>query len=173
MKLPRTTQPACCKWTNDLRPPDPFRGMEHLIEKPLCLLMPLSLATSQKSGNASHGDAQLWWSPPGIAREPVVPTPATMRTDGPRRGRGRRKALGGLSQSNHLDVLSAHWRRQHVEVLPLAEIPQGVSPPPRPPRAIRSHRRWSWHDRLARNAWWGPPRLRVTVAGVPAFLAIN
>jgi hypothetical protein len=67
---------------------------------------------------------------------------------------------------------TAHWRRQHVEVLPLAEIPKSVSPPPRPPRAIRSHHRWSWHDRLARNAWRGPPQLRVTVAGVPAFLAI-
>ncbi len=49
----------------------------------------------------------------------------------------------------------AHWRRQYVEVLELAEIPKGVSPP-RPPRAVRSHHRWSWHDRLARNAWWGP-----------------
>ena len=28
-------------------------------------------------------------------------------------------------------------------------------------------------DRLARNAWWGPPQLRVTVAGVPAFLAVS
>ncbi|MFL5587439.1 MAG: hypothetical protein ACJ8DI_07250 [Ktedonobacteraceae bacterium] len=64
-----------------------------------------------------------------------------------------------------------HWRRQYVEVLPLAEIPKSVSPPSRLPRAIRSHRRWSWHDRLARNAWWGPPHVRVSVAGVPAFLA--
>jgi Transposase DDE domain len=66
---------------------------------------------------------------------------------------------------------TAHWRRQHVEVLALAPLPQRVSPPPRPPRAVRSHHRWSWHDRLARNAWWGPPQRRVTVAGVPAFLA--
>ena len=48
-----------------------------------------------------------------------------------------------------------------------------VLPPPRPPRAIRSHHRWSWQDRLARNAWFGPPQLRVTVAGVPAFLAVS
>ncbi len=67
----------------------------------------------------------------------------------------------------------AHWRRQHVEVLPLAEIPKSASPPPRSPRAIRSHRRWSWHDRLARNAWWGPPQVRVSVAGVPSFLAVS
>jgi hypothetical protein len=68
---------------------------------------------------------------------------------------------------------TAHWRRQHVEVLPLAEIPKSVSPPPRPPRAIRAHRRWSWQDRLACNAWWGPPQLRITVAGVPSFLAMG
>src|SRR5205807_9217460 len=66
-----------------------------------------------------------------------------------------------------------HWRRQHVEVIPLPAITEKPSPPPRPPRAVRSHRRWSWQDRLARNSWWGPPQLRVTVAGVPAFLAIN
>jgi hypothetical protein len=38
---------------------------------------------------------------------------------------------------------------------------------------VRSHHRWSWHDRLMRNAAFGPPQLRVTVAGVPAFLAIS
>ena len=55
------------------------------------------------------------------------------------------------------------WFRRSREVLP----------PPRPPRAIRSHHHWSWQDRLAYNAWWGPPQLRVTVAGVPDFLAIS
>ena len=65
----------------------------------------------------------------------------------------------------------AHWRRQYVEVLPLPEIPMRVSAPPRPPRAIRSHHRWCWQDRLACNAWWGPPQMRITVAGVPTFLA--
>jgi hypothetical protein len=68
---------------------------------------------------------------------------------------------------------TAHWRRQYVEVLPLAPAQKEVKPPPRPPRAVRSHHRCSWHDRLARNAWQGPSRLRVTVAGVPAFLAVN
>jgi hypothetical protein len=67
----------------------------------------------------------------------------------------------------------AHWRRQYVEVLPLVQIQQEVLPPPRPPRAIRSHHRWSWQNRLACNAWWGPPQLRVTVAGVPDFLALS
>ncbi len=66
----------------------------------------------------------------------------------------------------------AHWCKQYVEVLPLAQIPQS-SPPPRPPHAVRSHYRWSWYDQLARNAWRGPPQLRVTVAGVPATLAMN
>jgi hypothetical protein len=69
----------------------------------------------------------------------------------------------------------AHWRRQYVEVLPLADKPQSVSPPPppRPPRAVRSHHRWSWLDRLARTAGFGPPQLRITVAGVPAFLTVG
>lgn len=68
---------------------------------------------------------------------------------------------------------TAHWRGQLVEVLPLEELPTSLCPPPRPPRAVRSHHRWRWQDRLARNAWWGPPQLRITVAGVPAFLAIQ
>jgi hypothetical protein len=68
---------------------------------------------------------------------------------------------------------TTHWRSQHVEIIPLVELPQRVSPPPHPPRAVRSHRRWSWYDRLARNAWWGPPQQRITVAGVPAVVALN
>ncbi|WP_201376638.1 hypothetical protein [Ktedonobacter robiniae] len=66
-----------------------------------------------------------------------------------------------------------HWRRQHAEIIALVECPEKVFPPPRPPREVRSHYRWRWPDRLACNAWWGPPQLRVTVAGVPAFLAIK
>ena len=65
---------------------------------------------------------------------------------------------------------TAHWRRQYVEVLPLEEGKRRVAPPPRAPRSVRSHHRWSWQDRLAQNAWWGPPHLRVIVAGVPAVL---
>ena len=67
----------------------------------------------------------------------------------------------------------AHWRRQAVEVLALEEPSTSLCPPPRPPRAVRSHQRWSWQDRLARTAWWGPPQLRITVAGVPACLAVH
>src|SRR5947209_9898049 len=66
-----------------------------------------------------------------------------------------------------------HWRSQYVEILPLAGMPPCLSPPPRPPRAVRSHHRWSWQDRLACNAWSGPPHQRITVAGVPTFLASN
>jgi hypothetical protein len=65
---------------------------------------------------------------------------------------------------------TTHWRRQYVEVLPLEEGTRRVAPPPRAPRSVRSHHRWNWQDRLARNAWWGPPHLRVTVAGVPVAL---
>ena len=65
------------------------------------------------------------------------------------------------------------FRRQYVEILPLVQTQHEVLPPPRPPRAIRSHHRWSWQDRLNRNAGFGPPQLRVSVAGVPAFLAVS
>jgi hypothetical protein len=67
----------------------------------------------------------------------------------------------------------AHWRRQYVEVLPLSHGKQEAKPPPRPPRAVRSHQSFRWQDRLARNAGFGPPQLRVTVAGVPSFLAVS
>ncbi|WP_338250765.1 hypothetical protein [Dictyobacter halimunensis] len=66
-----------------------------------------------------------------------------------------------------------HWRSQYVEVISLTTMAEKISPPPRLPRAVRSHHRWSWRDRLACNAWWGPPQRRVTVAGVPSFLASN
>jgi hypothetical protein len=65
------------------------------------------------------------------------------------------------------------FRRQYVEILPLVQTQQKILPPPRPPRAIRSHHRWSWQDRLNRNAGFGPPQLRVSVAGVPACLAMK
>jgi hypothetical protein len=68
---------------------------------------------------------------------------------------------------------TTHWRRQYVELLPLPDTPPSLSPPLRPPRAVRSHHRWSWQDRLAYNAWSGPPHQRITVAGVPTFLASN
>jgi hypothetical protein len=66
-----------------------------------------------------------------------------------------------------------HWRRQYVEILPLAGMPPSLSPPPRPPRAVRSHHRWRGPDRLACNAWSGPPHQRITEAFVPTFLASN
>lgn len=65
----------------------------------------------------------------------------------------------------------AHWRRQHVEVLPLTEALPKRKPPPRPPRAVRSRHRWRGPDRLACNTGFGPPQMRISVAGVPAFLA--
>jgi hypothetical protein len=68
---------------------------------------------------------------------------------------------------------TAHWRRQYVELLPLVQTQPGTKPPPRSPRAVRSHHRWNWQDRLACNAWFGPPQQRVTIAGVPAFLAVG
>jgi hypothetical protein len=42
-----------------------------------------------------------------------------------------------------------HWRQQTVT---LDSLPTNLSPPTRPPRAARSHRRLSWPERLGRNA---------------------
>jgi hypothetical protein len=66
-----------------------------------------------------------------------------------------------------------HWRTQYVEILSLSPISPSIPPPSRPPRAVRSHYRWNWSDRLARNAGFGPPRLCITVAGVPAALTLH
>lgn len=63
-----------------------------------------------------------------------------------------------------------HWRGQYVEILPLTDVQQPLPQPPRLPRAVRSRDRWSWSDRLAHNAWVGPPQVRITVAGVPTRL---
>jgi hypothetical protein len=68
---------------------------------------------------------------------------------------------------------AAHWRQQYVEVIPLVQLKAEKKPPPRPPRSVRSHHRWSWQDRLVCNAGSSPPLFRVTVAGVPAFLAMS
>jgi len=99
----------------------------------------------------------------------LLPPPATVE----------RKPIIVLGPMRWVDVAgralrrtwTAHWRRQYVEILPLVQAQQEAKPPPRPPRALRSHHRWSWQDRLERLAWWGPPHLRVSVAGVPACLA--
>jgi len=63
-----------------------------------------------------------------------------------------------------------HWRSQSVEVVPLTEKLEKLSAPPRPPRAVRRHQRLSWKERLDRNAWWGPPRVRLLLYGVGSAL---
>jgi len=68
---------------------------------------------------------------------------------------------------------TTHWRRQYVEVISLTVISDKTFAPPRPPRAVRSHHRWGWQDRLACNAWWGPAQQRVTITGVPDYLAVT
>ncbi len=62
-----------------------------------------------------------------------------------------------------------HWRSQSVEVIPLTQQVRSL-PPPRPERPVRRHQRLSWKERLERNAWWGPPRVRLHLYGVPPVL---
>ncbi len=67
--------------------------------------VPPWLIYCEKSGNPSHGNVQLGWSPPGIACEPVLPTKALMRTH---RTGWTRRGLGlllGPSQGKHLNIL--------------------------------------------------------------------
>jgi hypothetical protein len=123
-----------------------------------CSLREQCLATGAKGNRARRVSAtrRLLPTPAVVERKPIV------------LGSMRWVDVAGRALRR---TWTKHWRSQYVEVLPLMEIPRRVSPPPRPPRAGRSRHRWSWQDRLARNACWGPPQLRVTVAGVPAFLA--
>jgi len=125
-----------------------------------CSLRELCLAKGAKGDRARRVSAVRHLLPPpaSIERMPIILGPMRWVDVA---GRALRRTW------------TAHWRRQYVEVLPLAEMSKGVSPPARPPRAVRSHHRWNWPDRLAQNAWWGPPQLYITVAGVPAFLAIK
>lgn len=57
----------------------------------------------------------------------------------------------------------AHWRQQTVT---MASLPVSLSPPPRAPRAARSHRRLSWLERLGRNACPPLPVTSIRVTGV-------
>jgi hypothetical protein len=57
-----------------------------------------------------------------------------------------------------------HWRQQTVT---LGALPASLSPPVRPPRAARSHRRLSWPERLGRNARGPFLVTSIQVTGVP------
>ena len=100
----------------------------------------------------------------------LLPPPATVERKPIRLGPIRWVDVAGRAFRR---TWMTHWRKQFVEILPLVQTQLKAKPPARPPRAVRSHHRWRWQDRLARNAWFGPPQLRVSVAGVPAFLASN
>jgi hypothetical protein len=97
----------------------------------------------------------------------LLPAPITLVQDLALLGATRWRDIAGRSLRR---TWTAHWRRQYVEVLPLVQPQQRGSPPPRSERSVRSHRRMTWQNRLARNAWWGPPQLQISVAGVPASL---
>jgi len=125
-----------------------------------CALREQCLASGAKGDRARRVSAvrRLLPPPATVERKPVVLGPMRWVDVA---GRALRRTW------------TKHWRGQYVEVLPLVEVPKSLSPPPRPPRAMRSHHRYSWHDRLARNTWFGPPQLRITVAGEEGGNASN
>jgi hypothetical protein len=53
-----------------------------------------------------------------------------------------------------------------VEVVPLSQKLEKPSPSARPERPVRRHQRLSWKERLERNGWRGPPRVRLHLYGV-------
>src|SRR5258708_36832859 len=65
------------------------------------------LAHDKRRRHTGDGDAEVRWSPPGVARQSVLPTPATVRTDRTGRTRGGRSPLRVFSQGKHLDELPA------------------------------------------------------------------
>src|SRR5689334_10140636 len=71
------------------------------------LPVPPVLLAGKECGNASHRDTQLRWSPPSIACEPILPTPAVTRTYGAWRTRRRGNTLGNFHERKYLDVLAA------------------------------------------------------------------
>lgn len=125
-----------------------------------CALREQCLAPGAKGNRARRVSAvrRLLPTPSSVEREPIVV------------GAMRWIDVAGRALRR---TWTNHWRRQYVEVLPLTQIQHKVVPPARPPRALRSRHRWSWQDRLACNAWFGPPQQRITVAGVPSFLAVS
>ena len=68
---------------------------------------------------------------------------------------------------------SGDFRTQSVEVVSLSPKPENLLPPARPERPVRCHQRLSWKERRERNAWWGPPRVRLPLYGVtPALTSL-
>ena len=101
---------GCCKETNNLCPHDLSERSNSFL-KPLCACQfLLTLVYGKKSGNASNGNAQKRWSPPGIACEPILPTPSMMRADRTRWTRWSKNMLRNFRQRKHLDVLPAPVR---------------------------------------------------------------
>ena len=67
--------------------------------------VPPCLVPSQKIRSTSDGHTQLRWSEPGVAGEPVLPTPAMMRTHGTGWTRRRLVLRLGSSQRKYLHIL--------------------------------------------------------------------
>jgi hypothetical protein len=80
-------------------------GESTALKKLLEVAVSPLLLQRQTSGNAGDTDTQLRWSEPGIACEPILPTPAVMRTNGTRWARRRQNLWLGLTQGKDLNEL--------------------------------------------------------------------
>ena len=95
------------KETHDPRPADLLRGRECCVENASRAVVPPLSLHRQTSGNAGDTDTQLRGSEHGIAVEPILPTPAVMRSDGTRWTRRRQKLWLCLNQGKDLNILPA------------------------------------------------------------------
>jgi len=66
-----------------------LEGDETALKRLFCELVPPSFVHREKIGNACDGHTLLRRTPPGVACEPILPTPAVMGTHGTRRARRR------------------------------------------------------------------------------------
>ncbi len=80
-------------------------GESTALKKLLEVAVSPLLLQRQTSGNAGDTDTQVRWSEPGIACEPILPTPAVMRTHGTRWASRRQDLLLGLTQGKDLNEL--------------------------------------------------------------------
>jgi hypothetical protein len=69
--------------------------------------VPPVLGAGEECGNESLSDALVGWSRPGIACEPILPTPAMMRPHSTGWSRRRGKARRHVGKRKDLDVLPA------------------------------------------------------------------
>ena len=97
------------KATEILAPHERLRGKKtrHRRSVVVCQFLLSSLVAGEACGDAGNRDARLRWSRPGIAGEPILPTPPMMRPHRSWWASRRGNALWSVRQRKELHVLPA------------------------------------------------------------------